>query len=63
MDGSNIICKISLQEQGDIFSYRFEINPLKLNFKGDKIIEYCVCQQIMENKPLHSGFSSTVNGH
>ena len=29
------------------------MNPLKNNFKGDKIIQYCVCLQVMENKHLY----------
>ena len=44
---------LTLEQQRDIFNYRSEMNPLKNNFKGDKIIQYCVCLQVMENKHLY----------
>ena len=40
---------LSYQDQIKIFSYRAEMNELKINFKGLKEEEFCICTHIMNN--------------
>ena len=43
---------LNYQEQTEIFSYRAEMNDLKINFKGLKEQEYCICKTVLNNSHL-----------
>ena len=44
---------LSYQDQIKIFSYRAEMNELKINFAGLKEEEFCICTHIMNNHHLY----------
>ena len=43
-------------EQKAIFSYRTRMNNLKYNFKGNKVIEHCLCGTPLTNEHLYQCF-------
>ena len=44
---------LSVMEQQQIFSYRSRMNNIKSNFPEMKIMEYCVCNNVLTNEHLY----------
>ena len=44
---------LSLDQQLQIFMYRVRMNHLQYNFKGNNIIEKCLCEEPMNNEHLY----------